>query len=591
MDNQKRENLLNLALDATEEERLKSVNLNVGYDPREKTWELIVRYNGSLESLRDEGIRVDELAAGYAVLVVPESRIEQVSAMEQIVYIEKPKRLFFASNMARAASCLSTIQTSIGAGAGGTGTGGAGAGVISSLESGLTGKGVLVAVIDSGIDYFHPDFRNPDGTTRIGLLADQDRDRIYTREEINTALETGSRTSALALVPSTDPSGHGTAVAAIAAGNGREGNGVYRGVAYESELMVVKLGTPLTDSFPRTTQLMKALDLVVRRAQDMNRPLAVNISFGNTYGSHDGTSLLETFINDMSGIGRNVIVAGTGNEGTGAGHRAGSLVMGQEENAQLSIAPYETGMGVQLWKSYVDQFSIRLVTPSGEIIGPIDSRLGPQTLRYGGTQILIYYGKPSPFSRAQEIYFDFLPVRDYLDSGIWTFRLTPERIVTGRYDMWLPSRGILNPSTRFLRPVPETTLTIPSTASNVISVGAYDDSYRAYADFSGRGFTRQTGQVKPDLAAPGVDIVAARRGGGYEAVTGTSFAAPFVTGSAALLMQWGILQGNDPFLYGEKVKAYFTRGARHLPGYDVWPNERLGYGTLCVRDSLPLGNS
>ena len=591
MDNQKRENLLNLALDATEEERLKSVNLNVGYDPREKTWELIVRYNGSLESLRDEGIRVDELAAGYAVLVVPESRIEQVSAMEQIVYIEKPKRLFFASNMARAASCLSTIQTSIGAGAGGTGTGGAGAGVISSLESGLTGKGVLVAVIDSGIDYFHPDFRNPDGTTRIGLLADQDRDRIYTREEINTALETGSRTSALALVPSTDPSGHGTAVAAIAAGNGREGNGVYRGVAYESELMVVKLGTPLTDSFPRTTQLMKALDLVVRRAQDMNRPLAVNISFGNTYGSHDGTSLLETFINDMSGIGRNVIVAGTGNEGTGAGHRAGSLVMGQEENAQLSIAPYETGMGVQLWKSYVDQFSIRLVTPSGEIIGPIDSRLGPQTLRYGGTQILIYYGKPSPFSRAQEIYFDFLPVRDYLDSGIWTFRLTPERIVTGRYDMWLPSRGILNPSTRFLRPVPETTLTIPSTAANVISVGAYDDSYRAYADFSGRGFTRQTQQVKPDLAAPGVDIVTARRGGGYEAVTGTSFAAPFVTGSAALLMQWGILQGNDPFLYGEKVKAYFTRGARHLPGYDVWPNERLGYGTLCVRDSLPLGNS
>ena len=586
MDNQKRENLLNLALDATEEERLKSVNLNVGYDPREKTWELIVRYNGSLESLRDEGIRVDELAAGYAVLVVPESRIEQVSAMEQIVYIEKPKRLFFASNMARAASCLSTIQTSIGAGAGGTGTGGAGAGVISSLESGLTGKGVLVAVIDSGIDYFHPDFRNPDGTTRIGLLADQDRDRIYTREEINAALETGSRTSALALVPSTDPSGHGTAVAAIAAGNGREGNGVYRGVAYESELMVVKLGTPLTDSFPRTTQLMKALDLVVRRAQDMNRPLAVNISFGNTYGSHDGTSLLETFINDMSGIGRNVIVAGTGNEGTGAGHRAGSLVMGQEENAQLSIAPYETGMGVQLWKSYVDQFSIRLVTPSGEIIGPIDSRLGPQELRYGGTQILIYYGKPSPFSRAQEVYFDFLPVRDYLDSGIWTFRLTPERIVTGRYDMWLPSRGILNPSTRFLRPVPETTLTIPSTASNVISVGAYDDSYRAYADFSGRGFTRQTGQVKPDLAAPGVDIVTARRGGGYEAVTGTSFAAPFVTGSAALLMQWGILQGNDPFLYGEKVKAYFTRGARHLPGYDVWPNERLGYGTLCVRDSL-----
>ena len=127
MDNQKQENLLNLALDATEEERLKSVNLNVGYAPGKRPGELIVRYNGSLESLRDEGIRVDELAAGYAVLVVPESRIEQVSAMEQIVYIEKPKRLFFASNMARG-SLLSKARFRPASGQGPEegGTGGAG---------------------------------------------------------------------------------------------------------------------------------------------------------------------------------------------------------------------------------------------------------------------------------------------------------------------------------------------------------------------------------------------------------------------------------------------------------------------------------
>ena len=580
MDNQKRENLLNLALDATEEERLKSVNLNVGYAPGEKTWELIVRYNGSLESLRDEGIRVDELAAGYAVLVVPESRIEQVSAMEQIVYIEKPKRLFFASNMARAASCLSVVQSP-------SGTGNVTGGVISGLSGGLTGRGVLVAVIDSGIDYLNQDFRNEDGSTRILMLMDQDRGRIYTREEINEALDAPDRAGALERVPSVDLSGHGTAVAAIAAGNGRGSQGVYRGVAYESDLLVVKLGAPLADNFPRTTQLMKGLDFVIRQAQELGRPVAVNLSFGNTYGSHDGTSLLETFMNDISNYGRSVLVAGTGNEGTGNGHTAGRLVMGSDTDVELSIAPFETGMGVQLWKSYVDAFAIRLITPSGGSIGPIDSRLGPQTLNYGGTRILIYYGKPSPYSKAQEVYFDFIPIRDYLDSGIWTFRLTPERIVTGQYDMWLPSRGILNPSTRFLMPVPETTLTIPSTAANVISVGAYDDSYQSYADFSGRGFTRQTQQVKPDLVAPGVDIVTARSGGGYEAVTGTSFAAPFVAGSAALLMQWGIVDGNDPFLYGEKVKAYLARGARHLPGYEVWPNPQLGYGALCVRDSLP----
>lgn len=578
MDDQKLENLLNLALSATEEERLQSENLNIGYNPEEKTWELIVRHSGSLEGLTALGIQVDELLNGYAVLIVPEYLIDALSSLNQIEYVEKPKRLFFASNGARAASCLSAVQPGV------SGT----SSVISGLGAGLTGRGVLVAVIDSGIDYFHEDFRNEDGTTRILALMDQDRDQIYRSEEINAALMAPSRAEALDLVPTVDLSGHGTAVAAIAAGNGREGRGVYRGVAYESQLLVVKLGTPLTDNFPRTTQLMKALDFVVRQAEELGLPVAVNMSFGNTYGSHDGKSLLETFMNDISNYGRSVLVVGTGNEGAGAGHTGGKLIMGQETNVELSVAPFETGMGVQLWKSYVDGFAIQLITPSGDIIGPIDSRLGPQTLTYGGTRILIYYGKPSPYSSAQEVYFDFIPVRDYLDSGIWTFRLTPERIVTGLYDMWLPSRGILNPSTRFLLAVPETTLTIPSTAANVISVGAYDDSYRAYADFSGRGFTRQTRQVKPDLAAPGVDIITARRGGGYEAVTGTSFAAPFVTGSAALLMQWGILEGNDRFLYGEKVKAYLQRGARHLPGYEVWPNPQLGYGALCVRDSLPV---
>lgn len=571
MENQKRENLLNLALSATEEEREKSESLEVGFDERDKTWELIVRHNGRLTDLENEfsalGIRVRSLINNYAIMRVPEGQMDRVTELTQIEYIEKPKRLFFAVNGARAASCLLPVQPSPGR----------------PGSPGLTGEGVLVAVIDSGIDYFHPDFRREDGSTRIRLLWDQDQDRIYNSEEINESLRNGDRSRPL----SADGSGHGTAVAAIAAGNGRGSGGVYRGVAYESELLIVKLGVPLTDSFPRTTQLMEALDLVVREAIRLGRPVAVNISFGNTYGSHDGTSLLETFMDDLSGYGKSVLVAGMGNEGAGAGHTMGELKNGGMTEAELSIAPYETGLGVQLWKSYADRFRVSLVTPSGRSLGPLDERLGPQTFEDGGTRILAYYGKPSPYSTAQEIYFDFIPVRDYLDSGIWTFRLEPERIVTGRYDLWLPSGGLLNPSTRFLKASPDTTLTIPSTSASVLSVGAYDDSRLAYADFSGRGFTRLTRQVKPDIAAPGVDIITARRGGGYEAVTGTSFAAPFVTGSAALLMEWGIVRGNDPFLYGEKVKAYLRRGARELPGFTEYPNPQVGYGALCVRDSLP----
>lgn len=563
MEDQKLESLLNLALDATQEEREKSPNLEIGYEKAEKTWELIVRYSGSLQEVYALGIRGEELLGGYAILWVPESLIAGVSSFPQIEYIEKPKRLFFAVSQAKAASCLIQMQG----------------------EMGLSGRGILVAILDSGIDYFHQDFRNEDGSTRILALWDQGLGEIYEKEAIDRALQEPTRSEALRLVPSVDTSGHGTAVAGIAAGNGRESGGLYRGVAYESQLLVVKLGTAEAEGFPRTTQLMRALDFVVRRAAEMRMPVAVNISFGNTYGSHDGTSLLETFIDVAAGYGRNVIVAGTGNEGSAGGHTAGVLAAGRSEEILLSVAPYETGFSVQLWKTFPDRFQVTLMAPSGERLGPFQETLGTHRFVYQDTWILVYYGEPSPYSQAQEIYMDFIPRESYVNSGIWRIILEPVKVVTGQYDLWLPSQGVLNPSTRFLAAVPETTLTIPSTASKVISVGAYNPSYLSYADFSGRGYTR-LGQVKPDLAAPGTNIVTVSSQGGYGPVTGTSFAAPFVTGTAALLMEWGIVRNNDPYLYGEKVKARLKRGARQLPGLAEWPNREFGYGVLCGADSI-----
>ncbi len=572
MPNQKLENLLNLSLEVSPEERARSQALEMGYRPEEKTWELIVKYSGSLDAVREMGVRVEEMRNEYAILIVPEDRIEEVSALPQIEYVEKPKRLFFAVNRARAASCINILQ---------------------EPPRNLTGRGILVAVLDSGIDYFHEDFRNRDGTTRIAALWDQTLDRVFTREEINEALETGSRSGARELLPSVDGSGHGTSVAGIAAGNGRESDGAYRGVAYESDLLVVKLGNAREEGFPRTTELMRAVDFAVGRAVDMVMPLAVNISFGNTYGSHDGTGLLETFLDDIGNYGRTTIVVGSGNEGAAAGHLSGDFPdrasTAAEAVAELSVAPYESGVSVQLWKAYTDQFTVSLQTPSGEQLGPLSEQLGPVRFRYRKTQVLVYYGKPGPFSATQEIYFDFVPDEgSYVESGIWTFRLQPQRIIQGRYDFWLPSSAVLNFSTRFLRSTPDTTLTIPSSAAKVITVGAYNSVTNSYADFSGRGFTRLTDQVKPDLCAPGVGLMAPGNGGGYRSVTGTSFAAPVVTGSAALLMQWGIVEGNDPFLYGEKVKAYLRRGAKELPGFTEYPNPLVGYGALCVENSLPM---
>lgn len=575
MADQKIENLLNLALSASEEEREKSLELDVGYYPIARTWEVIIKYSGTLGQVREIAESVVELSNEFAIVTVREDRLEALAGIEAVEYIEKPKRLFFQVENGRRVSCMTSVQI---------------------RPPKLYGTGVLVAIIDSGIDYANLDFRNADGTTRIYALWDQTipgnppegyvQGTEYTQEKINEALQQENRTERMKIVPSEDRSGHGTAVAGIVAGNGRGSKGArYQGVASESGILVVKLGTPREEGFPRTTELMQAIDYVVKKAQRAGRPVAINISFGNTYGSHTGTSLLERFIADIANLWKSVICIGMGNEGASAGHTAGILKENTEERIPLAVQMKETAINVQIWKSYHDIVDISLISPAGVQIGPIPEVIGTQRFVVGDTEILLYYGEPSPFHVSQEIFIEFLPKNSYITPGIWQFVLTPRKIVTGEYDLWLPSENVLNRGTAFRYPTERGTLTIPSTSQRVISVGAYDSLTFAYADFSGRGGLE--GESKPDLVAPGVDITAPTPSGIYQTFTGTSFATPFVSGAAALMMEWGIVRGNDPYLYGEKVKAYLRRGARPLPGFTEYPNPQVGYGALCLRDSLP----
>lgn len=568
MANQKLEDQLSLALDTPAQMREKSDNLDTGYAPSENTWELIVKYNGNLDRLTG-GIRVEPLIAGYAIVTIPENLIGAFSRMEEIEFIEKPKKLYPQVTAGLGASCFYPLLQPVSGKA-------------------LSGQGVYMAILDSGIDYTDPMFRYVDGTTKIAWLWDQGKRADaekgekppqgfftgveYSRKMLNANLQKNSERL------TTDATGHGTNVAKIAVQG-----------APESELIVVKLDTA-RGTYPSTVSLLRAFTYVAKKAQAENMPVAINLSYGNTYGAHDGSSLLERFIDNITEVGRNVICIGAGNEGASAGHFAGKLSENEIQRISFAMGTYERSFSLQLWKWYADRMDISILSPAGEqyLIRNQNAGGEAQQAVMEQTKLLIFSGRPQPYRKREEVYIDFIPVETYLNTGIWTIEITPRRIANGELRLYMPSAVVRSENTRFLLPSPAQTLTIPSTAQKVITVGAYNAYVRSYAAFSGRGDAGndRAENSKPDLAAPGVNIRIGEGEGGA-VVSGTSYATPFVTAAAALLMEYGIVQGNDPFLYGEKVKAYLHAGARQLPGYDIWPNDQVGWGALCVSESLP----
>ncbi len=567
-DNQKLENLLNLSLQATQEERNRSRNLETGYDEVSRQWELIVKYHGDLRQAASEEIVIEELLAGYAIVTIPERLIQAFSRLEEVEYIEVPKRLYFQQVDGRRDICLTGVGV-VGNPPNASGSF-ANMYVAGMRSSGLNlvGNGVLVGVADSGIDYYNSEFLTADGKSRILALWDQTlqpdvekgwlppegfaRGVLFTREMLNNSLAEGTQMSR-------DTSGHGTAVASIAAGSGI-------GVASGSDLIIVKLGVPLPDSFPKTTELMRAMTFMVRYAERENKPLAVNLSFGNVYGNHLGTSLLERFMDNVSEAGRNVICAGSGNEAASNGHYAG-IITEEKKQISWSVGNYEPSLNLQLWKSYADVIQIALVAPNGERRELPMDQIGTQRINISGITVLVYLGEPLPYSDVQEYYFDFIAKEGYLPTGIWNLEITGEEIKNGAVSLYLPSYSARSADTGFFQSEPVGTLTIPSTSSRMITVGAYDPVYQSYAPFSGRGYTVSGGNtasaqfinsvIKPEIAAPGVNVLAAVAGGGYGGFTGTSFAAPYVTGSAALLMEWGEGVIIRLLLFSKKIVNHF----------------------------------
>ena len=611
--NQKIENLLNVSLDATREELESSESLSTGFNWRDNTWEIIVRYTGNLENIKANcNVYVRELLFNYAIIVTDKATIQLISQEPQIVYVEKPKSLYFQLERAKSAACASNVRVgqpgaygyknisrnineSISENTSGNiGSGQTGHGIGDIADNGiqyLSGKGVITAIIDTGIDIYSSEFRNADGSTRILDIYDQTLQREYSAADIDAFIGkdrnvyTGRDISQEENegIPAFDNIQHGTNVAVIACGKS--------GVAYESDIIVVKMGYSYNNQFPRTTSLMDAIDYIIRKAMEYNRPVAINISYGMNYGDHNGNTLLESYINAAASGYKCSICIGSGNEADKAVHYGGTIKNAQTDTVEIAVGEYQSSIDIQIWKYYWDDIRVTLISPDGtERVIVTHGKISRYTL--GGTNVISLSGEPSPYNLYQEIYINLQLQGSYITSGIWKIQLYGENVRQGTYNIWLPASVSLNGATGVIRPVAYDTITIPATAGGCISVGAYNSYTGAYAAFSGRGSALTdvlTAGIKPDILAPGVDISIrrdTRQGVVYTSVTGTSYATPFVTGAAALLMQWGIVMGNDRFIYGEKLKAYLRSGARQLDGVTQTPNPVTGYGALCVEDSI-----
>lgn len=462
----------------------------------------------------------------------------------------------------------------------------------------LTGEGVLIGIVDSGISYQDAAFRYEDGSSRIVAIWDQTVEdgtppfdyfygQEYTQQMINEAL---ASENPLLRVPENDPVGHGTAVASIAAGSIDSLTG-FSGAAPYADIAVVKLKeakqylrsfyfVPDDAVAYQENDVMLGIDYLNRLAAARSQPLVLLVALGTNNGTHEGNSYLSDFLDDIGQRRRRAVVVAAGNEANARHHYYGQVAdKDSVESVEINVERSMNGFGVEMWTAEPQLFEVAVVSPSGERLSRIPAeRVGSRKYSFilEGTTLTVDYRIVGGRSANQLIFLRF----DRPTKGIWKILVFPKNYIYGVFHMWLPVSAFLESPVYFLSANPDTTLTVPSTARVPMTVGGYNDLSGALFLESGRGYTI-TGAIKPDFVAPAVEVT----GAGGQSYTGTSCSAAITAGAAAMFMEWAVVRGNVPAANTATVKGEFIRGALEDAGR-LYPNREWGYGKLNLKQTF-----
>ncbi len=466
----------------------------------------------------------------------------------------------------------------------------------------LKGRGTLIGFVDTGIDYTQEVFRYEDGTSKIQYIYDQTVrggtpegfffGTEYTNTQINEALKSENPYD---VVPHRDTSGHGTFLASVAAG--REDGGGFIGAAPDSELIIVKLRKAKPFYLERfmipqeqenafeTSEIMIGIEYILKKARELKRPVAICLAVGTTLGSHDGTSIFEEYLSQVSNLRGVCVCVAAGNESQARHHFQNVLrSKGESQNIDIRVGENAGNFPVSIWNTAADRISVSIKSPTGELVGPVPARSGTRLetrLVLEKARVQVEYFFPVERSGGQ------LTIVRLIDTtpGIWSIIVHGDIVMDGNYHSWLPLTGFVSPNVGYIAPSPYTTTVVPATALGIITVGAYNSSSDSLYFNSSWGPTRAM-VLKPDFVAPGVNIEGFYPTG-YGTMDGTSAAAAIAAGAGALMLQWGIVNGNDISMSTYHIRAYLIRGCERSETIS-YPNQQWGYGSLNLMETFNM---